>query len=104
MAETSKGKSRLEQLARDWRYWVVNQTGGAHPTENQINAIELPFELTPETHVAIPDEYTQHLQYILTGGITPVPWDGYYAIHNGAHLAVANAYGVWFEIRKRENT
>jgi hypothetical protein len=32
------------------------------------------------------------------------PWTGYYTDLDGAKLAVSNAYGVWFEIRRRENT
>ena len=65
--------------------------------------MKLPFELTPETSPDIPNEYTKGIQYFRTGE-AQVPWDGYYANYNGANLAVANAFGVWFEIRKRDSS
>ena len=100
MAETSKGKTRIETIARDWRFRVIDQIGGAHPGEDQIATMKLPFELTPETNPEIPNEYTRGVQYFRTEE-AQVPWDGYYANYNGANLAVANTFGVWFEIRKR---
>jgi len=93
----------METIARDWRFRVIDQIGGTHPTENQIAIIKLPFELTPETSPDIPDEYTKGIQYFRIGE-AQVPWDGYYANYNGANLAVANAFGVWFEIRKRDSS
>jgi hypothetical protein len=30
-------------------------------------------------------------------------WMGYYALHQGAKLAVSNCYGVWFEIQRHDN-
>jgi len=103
MAETLKGKSRMETIARDWRFRVINQIRATRPTEDQIAEMKLPFELTLETKHEIPDEYTKGVQYFKSGE-TQVPWDGYYANYNGANLAVANTFGVWFEIRKRGNS
>jgi len=59
MAETSKGKTCMETIARDWRFHVINQIEATRPTESQIAAMQLPFELTPETKPEIPDEYTK---------------------------------------------
>jgi hypothetical protein len=32
------------------------------------------------------------------------PWDGYYILQNFIKHAIANAYGVWYEIKKQGNT
>ena len=59
MAETSKGKSYMETIARDWWFRVIDQIGATRPTEDQIAKMKLPFELTPETKHEIPDKYTK---------------------------------------------
>ena len=42
--------------------------------------------------------------YTATRELGSVPWTGYYATYFGAKLPVANAFGIWFEIRPKENT
>jgi hypothetical protein len=39
----------------------------------------------------------------LQAGQEQAPWTGYYALHQGAKLAVSNYYGVWFEIQCCDN-
>jgi len=31
------------------------------------------------------------------------PWMGYYTLYNGVWRAVVNAFGIWFELRRRTN-
>jgi hypothetical protein len=104
MAETSsKGKN---PIARDWRYRALDERNEVHPTENQANRIECPFELTPETTANIPSPYDKNVMFLVSEPerVDPPPWTGYYAHYRGARLAVSNYLGVWFEIRKREAT
>jgi hypothetical protein len=73
-------------------------------SKEQLSAMRCPFYLTPETRDEIPAEYTNGL--VLCQNMTApdsVPWTGYYALYNNACIAVANAYGVWFEITKGES-
>jgi hypothetical protein len=63
------------------------------------------LELRPEATHNIPIDYALNTTFY-TATTTPdsVPWTGYYTNYNGAKLAISNAYGVWFEIRKRGDT
>ena len=41
---------------------------------------------------------------LISGMDNKVPWTGYYTQYKGIPLAVANAYGVWFEIQMKNGT
>jgi hypothetical protein len=63
--------------------------------------VQLPFNITPKTTPSIPDKYTMGVQhYINTDDLDLVPWTGYYATYRSACLTIANAFGVWFEIKR----
>jgi hypothetical protein len=102
MAESSgKGKT---PIARDWHYRAIDERNERHPTENEVNRIECPFELSPETTPNIPDPYNKNVLFEVSdpAKLDSPPWTGYYALYRGARVAVANYLGIWFEIKKRE--
>jgi hypothetical protein len=106
MASTSKGKGTI---AQDWRYRICYENNVPITPEDELAKLRLPFELRPETTQNIPSEFSHNANF-LTVTTTPVegqftvPWTGYYVTYNGANFAVSNAFGVWFEIRRREET
>ena len=103
MASTTKGKTPA--TAHDWRLRVCYEAGEDLPSKEALAAFRLPVELRPETTAHIPKEFSNGANYLTAMTGPPiVPWDGYYVNYNGTNFAVANAFGVWFEIRKRENT
>jgi hypothetical protein len=57
----------------------------------------------PEDRDYYPPEFTVNL-FHLVAGQNAAPWTGWYANYKGVKLAVSNAFGAWFEIRKCENT
>src|ERR1700678_4476968 len=96
---TSKGKVRATSRARNWR---VPETE-AYPTEDELSALRLPFPIEPLTVSTIPGEFLANVSYINTNEAPHyAPWIGYYVVTEGIIIAVANAYGIWFEISKRE--
>ena len=79
----------------DWR--VPN--GEPYPTEAGLSVLKCPFEINPLGVDQIPTEYRKNVE-IHQG--TDTPWDGFYTTAVPQHpAAVANAYDVWFEIRKK---
>src|SRR5882757_2866453 len=89
---------------RDWRYRVDYQEGKTLQTPEQLATLRCPFRLTPETIPGIPDEYTKGLHHFISSpSMVMIPWTGYYAPYKRAQIAVANAYGVWFEITRRNS-
>ena len=99
MATSSKGKQPAP-TARDWRFRDYEE-GTPLQTERALEVLKCPFRLTPEKTNEIPDEYTKGVQYIRnTTEPDSVPWMGFYAPYRTARIAVANAYGIWFEIAR----
>src|ERR1700733_1793301 len=105
MASTSKGKT----IARDWRYRVSYEKEVPFPSVEELKQLKLPFELRSEQLKQIPLEYSAAASFLVAG--TPVqingpvsPWTGWSVYYNRALHAVANTYGVWFEIRRRDDT
>ena len=79
----------------DWR--VPN--GEPYPTEAGLSVLKCPFEIDPLRVDQIPAEYCENVE--MCRG-TDTPWDRFYTTAIPQHPAtVANAYGVWFKIRKR---
>ena len=99
MASSLKGKIPATQ-ARDWRYWIDYEEGNTLQMQMQLSVLRCTFYLTPERRVdSIPSEHMQGLTFIENmEEPTSVPWTGYYAPYKMAWIAVANGYGVWFEI------
>jgi len=87
---------------RDWRLRIIYDKDAAIPTAAELARVRCPFEITPEATPSILPECTENLRhFVTTEGSSSLPWSGYYAIYYGRKLAVANAFGVWFEIRQR---
>jgi hypothetical protein len=69
----------------------------------ELDALRCPFTIESlEQRDCIPDTYTKNVMHLQTGQ-EQAPWIGYYALYQGAKLAVSNCYGVWFEIQRRDN-
>jgi hypothetical protein len=97
---SSKGKTCAASRGRDWRV----PDGEAYPSQDGLAQLRCPFPLEPLTVSTIPGEFLTNISYLNTG-IAPhlVPWTGYYVIVEGVVVAVASAYGIWFELSKRAN-
>jgi len=72
------------------------------PTVEQLSNLELPMEAMPEQRDTVPATNAVNTIFLISGTADNVPWTGYYALLDGARLAVTNIYGVWFEIRRRD--
>lgn len=102
---STQQQASTSQSESDWRLRIFYEKNAAVPTAAELAAIRCPFEVTPEDTPTIPAAYTENVRhYTNTTGPGSLPWAGYYATYFGRKLAVANAFGVWFEIRRRENT
>ena len=92
-------------LGINWRFRIAYENNEPTPTPDELAHVRCPFAITPEvTPSSVPSKFTKNLRHY-TADATPesVPWSGYYANYLGARLAVANAFGVWFEIQRRPN-
>ena len=85
----SKGKATAHSV---WRLRALDT----------IPTPECPFKVFPEPKDTVPARFTAGTRH-LTSPQENAPWTGYYATLNGAEVAVTNAYGVWFEMRKSED-
>ena len=56
----------------------------------------------PEQQDTVPSAYAVNTDFLVSGTTEQPPWTGYFVRLPGAHLAVTNIYGVWFEIRRRD--
>jgi hypothetical protein len=95
MTERTRGKSS----SSDWRMkWLPKI-----PMHEELNVLRCPFAIESlEQRDCIPNIYTQNLMH-LQARQEQAPWTGYYALHQGAKLAVSNCYGVWFKIQCCDN-
>ena len=88
-----------ELRERDWHHWLDQQEGHEPQSEKQLSVLQCSFRITPKTSHSVPAPYNQNIQFHQAmANPDSVHCLGYYAIYNGAKLAVSNAYGVWFEI------
>ena len=69
------------------------------PTKEETAAVQLPFEIYPKIADCYKSKYTTNLKHLVSGQEPGTPWMGYYAMFNGAKLAVSNMFGAWFEIK-----
>jgi hypothetical protein len=105
MAETSKGKKTStwtpQEIPRDgnWRSRGLDKV----PTEDKCTAVQLPFEIYPESVDCYNTRFTINLKHLVAGQEPGTPWTGYYAMFKGAKLAVSNMFGAWFEIERRND-
>jgi len=62
------------------------------PTEEECHAIQLPFKIYPKTVDCYNAKFTINLKHLVSGQKPETPWTGYYAMFNGAKLAVSNMF------------
>ena len=88
----------------DWRVPV----GEDYPTKENLAALRCPFEWSPGLITNIPTEQMTNIVFCNSGENLDLqkkaPWTGHFTLHNNFWHAVANAFGVWFEIRRRGNS
>ena len=108
MAETSKHKNPIVEDER--RHHHVPKGGDYRsrgfltvPSPEDCAKLRCPFEIYPEDRDYVKKEFTENLRHLVARQ-EHAPWTGYYATLDGAKLAVSNSFGVWFEIRRRDNT
>jgi hypothetical protein len=90
---------RAKSSSSDWRTkWLPKIL-----MHEELDMLRCPFVIKSlEQRDCIPDTYTQNMMHLQTGQ-EQAPWTGYYALHQGAKLAVSNCYGVWFKIQCCDN-
>jgi hypothetical protein len=95
MTKQTKGKSSPS----DWRMRHLSRI----LTCEELDALRCPFMIESlEQRDSILEQFTQNLMHLQTRQ-EQAPWTGYYALHQGAKLAVANCYSIWFEIQCCDN-
>jgi len=89
---------------QDWRI----PRGASYPSKESINTLQCPFELGPNDVTNIPTEYMGNVVQGYSGEpldeTIKAPWTGYYMKYEGTWHAVANAFGMWFKLRRRDGT
>ena len=94
--ETTEKKSR----SKDWRIRYLPESDNT--SAEALSVLKCPFWTIPEPKDSVPAEFTEKARH-LQGGQNGAPYTGYYAMLNNALVSVSNVYGVWFEVRLREN-
>src|SRR5216683_4146322 len=72
------------------------------PSPEDCAKLRLPIAIYPEDRDYIKKEFTENLQHLVTGQ-DGAPWTGYYTYYEGVKIALSSSFGVWFEIRKRDD-
>ena len=91
--QTSRGKGK--QSSKDWHICALDETHNYSP--EVLSQLRLPFQVYPKVKDSVPATHTDNVKH-LTAGQEGAPFIGYYAMLNGAKIAITNCYGVWFEI------
>ena len=91
--QTLKGKGKQPQ--KDWH---VHALGEGHDySPEALSQLRLPFQVYPKIKDSVPTTNTDNVKHLIAGQ-EGAPFTGYYAMLNGAKIAVTNCYGVWFEV------
>ncbi|KAI9460723.1 hypothetical protein F5148DRAFT_1286793 [Russula earlei] len=85
-------------MARDWRY-----KGQGKPSEQGLAKLRLPFAITLDADIALVPEQFRKNTLFLRLGTDSTPWTGFFTPYKQAKVALATLYGVWFEIKRRED-
>ena len=96
-AAGTRTRSSSETQGRDWR---IPPGDEGYPRPENLTGLRCPFGIDPSPTPRVPLEYIRNVIHLETG-TNDAPWTGYYTVFAGFKHAVENAYGVWFEIRKR---
>ena len=100
MSSTPREPAEKKPKSKDWciRYLPESDNTSAEA----LSVLKCPFWTVPEPKDSVPAEFTEKVRH-LQGGQNGAPYTGYYAVLNNALVSVSNVYGVWFEVRLREN-
>ena len=89
---------------QDWRI----PKNAPYPSKESLSKLQCPFEWGPNDVTNIPAEYMKNVIQGYSGDpldeTIKAPWMGYYTKYEGAWRAVANAFGMWFELRRQDGT
>ena len=96
--QTSKGKGK--HSLQDWHICALAETHDSSP--KALSQLRLPSQVYPETKDSVPATHTDNVKHLVAGQ-EGAPFMAYYAMLNGAKIAVTNCYGVWFEFRLCEH-
>ena len=91
--QTSKGKGK--QPPKDWYVCALDK--GHDYSPEALNQLQLLFQVYPEIKDSVPATHTDNVKHLTTGQ-EGAPFTGYYAMLNGAKVAITNCYSVWFEV------
>jgi hypothetical protein len=94
MASTSAAATPVA----DWRNMYEKSI--EHPSN--LAELRCLFPVRLEQQDTIPKKYTVNLKHIKADAGN-VPWTGYYTVYKGVTIALSNAFGVWFEVERRNN-
>src|SRR5712671_76675 len=83
----------------DWRSCGLIRV----PTPKECAAVCLPIKIYPKDHDYVLAKNTVGLKWLVMPQEV-APWTGYYATFEGAKIAISSMFGVWFEIRCREQS
>jgi len=107
MADTLKSAGK--QVEDDCAFYCIPKGGDWRsrgfltvPSPEDCAKLRLPIAIYPEDRDYMKKEFTENLQHLVAGQDN-APWTGYYAQYEGAKIALSSSFGVWFEIRKRED-
>ena len=100
MTSTPREPTEKKTRSRDWRIRYLPESDNI--SAEALSVLKCPFWTIPEPKDSVPAEFSEKTKHLL-GGQNGAPYTGYYAMLNNALVSVSNVYGVWFEIRLREN-
>ena len=100
MSSTPREPTEKKPRSKDWRIRYLPESDNT--SAEALSILKCPFWTIPEPKDSVPAEFTEKARH-LQGGQNGAPYTGYYAMFNNALVSVSNVYGVWFEVRLREN-
>ena len=100
MTSTPRDSTGKNPRSRDWCIRYLPETDDISPVA--LSVLKCPFNTIPKPKDTVPTKFTEKVRH-LQGGQSGAPYTGYYAVLNNALLSVSNMYGVWFEVRLRDN-
>ena len=100
MSSTPRETTEKKPRSRDWHIRYLPESDNI--SAEALSVLKCPFWTIPKPKDSVPAKFTEKVRH-LQGGQNGAPYTGYYAMLNNALVSVSNVYGVWFEVRLREN-
>ena len=98
MTSTPNPQRKGKQLLQDWHVCALTETHDSSP--EALSQLQLPFQVYPETKDMVPATHMENVQHLVAGQEGAL-FTAYYAVLNGAKIAVTNCCGVRFEFHLR---